>query len=124
MIVVDSCGWLEYFSNGSLADAYAEYLIDHSEIVTPSIIHYEIFKVMKQQANEEAAFMAIAQINKTKIIPLTDDIALMAADVHLRHSLPMADAIIYATAGYAGADIVTSDAHFENLPGVIYLKKR
>ena len=123
MIVVDSCGWLEYFSNGPLADAYAKYLVGDSEIVTPSIIHYEIFKIMKQQVNEEAALMAIAQINKTKIIPLTDDIALMAANIHLHYSLPMADAVIYATAGYAGADVVTSDSHFENLPGVIYLKK-
>jgi predicted nucleic acid-binding protein len=33
----------------------------------------------------------------------------------------MADAIIYATAQHHNAQLVTSDAHFANLPGVVFL---
>ena len=35
----------------------------------------------------------------------------------------MADAIIYATPMNAGADFLTCDAHFANLPGVVYFAK-
>ena len=35
----------------------------------------------------------------------------------------MADAIIYATALDAGADLLTCDAHFADLPNVVYVAK-
>jgi predicted nucleic acid-binding protein len=35
----------------------------------------------------------------------------------------MADAIIYATAILHAADLLTCDAHFASLPGVVYLAK-
>jgi predicted nucleic acid-binding protein len=35
----------------------------------------------------------------------------------------MADSMIYATAVSIGADLVTSDADFAALPGVVYLPK-
>ena len=28
MIIVDSCGWLEWFTDGNLADRYTSYLAD------------------------------------------------------------------------------------------------
>lgn len=49
--------------------------------------------------------------------------ALTAADLGLEHGLPMADSLIYATAMSAGVELVTSDADFAALPGVIYLEK-
>ena len=51
------------------------------------------------------------------------DLAVEAADYAARHSLAMADAVIYATAMNAGADLLTCDAHFANLPGVVYFAK-
>ena len=57
------------------------------------------------------------------MVPLTDAIALTAADVSLAHRLAMADAIVYATALTEGVKLVTSDADLANLPGVTYLKK-
>ncbi len=46
------------------------------------------------------------------------DIALAAATFSIRYSLPMADALLYATAQSRTAQFITSDAHFGNLPGV------
>lgn len=54
---------------------------------------------------------------------LDTNLAVEAADYAARHSLAMADAIIYATAMNAGADFLTCDAHFANLPGVVYFAK-
>jgi predicted nucleic acid-binding protein len=49
------------------------------------------------------------------------EIALSAAVISLQHELPMADALIYATAEINGAELVTSDAHFKGLPRVTFL---
>lgn len=48
MIIVDSCGWLEWFSNGKLADAYEKYLMDRENILVPAIILFEVYKVLKR----------------------------------------------------------------------------
>ena len=62
-------------------------------------------------------------MGKTQIRPLTETIALTAADVSLAHHVAMADAIVYATAMVEGATVVTSDADLAPLPNVRYLKK-
>ena len=123
MILVDSSGWLEFLADGPLAGQYAAHLKDLELVVTPTIVVYEVYKTMKRLRNEEDALLAAAQIGKTRIVPLTDTVALTAADVSLAHRLAMADAIVYATALIEGVKMVTSDADFAGLPGVTYLKK-
>jgi len=122
MLLVDSTGWLEYFTEGPLASAYSKYLKDLSKIVTPTIVVYEVFKKIKRERTEEDALLAISLINKTKVIPLNESIALLAADLSLKYSLPMADAIVYATALEENCKIATSDLHFKGLEGVEVIK--
>ena len=123
MTLVDSSGWLEFFTDGPLAGDYAPYFKELRQVVTPTIVLYEVYKTIKRQRSEEDALAAAAQIGKTQLIPLTDPIALTAADVSLAHRVAMADAIVYATALTTGATLVTSDADLANLPSVRYFKK-
>ena len=123
MTLVDSSGWLEFFTDGPLASTYARHLKNLHEIVTHTTVLYEVYKVIKRQRSEEAALAAVAQIGKTQLVPLTDAIALTAADVSLTYHVAMADAIVYATSLTEGAKLVTSDADLASLPGVEYLKK-
>ncbi|MBI3318271.1 MAG: type II toxin-antitoxin system VapC family toxin [Candidatus Omnitrophica bacterium] len=123
MKLIDSSGWLEFFTDGPLAQTYASYLKNPHEIVTPSVVLYEVYKVIKRLRTEEEALAAAAQIGKTRLVPLDDQVALTAADVSLTHRLAMADSIIYATALMLGATLVTSDGDLAELPGVTYLKK-
>jgi hypothetical protein len=44
MVIVDSCGWLEWFADGELADAYRRYLADQDNLLVPAIILYEVYK--------------------------------------------------------------------------------
>lgn len=44
MLLVDSSGWLEYFTDGPLALEYSKYLKDPTKIVTPTIVLYEVYK--------------------------------------------------------------------------------
>ena len=62
-----------------------------------------------------------------ELLPIVADLdtvtALSAADLCARHKLATADAIVHATALAHGADLLTCDRHFENLPGVRFIAK-
>lgn len=75
-----------------------------------------------QERGEETALLFAGRLNATQVIPLTESIAFLAADLSLRHGLAMADAIVYATAKDQGVEVVTGDAHLKDLPGVVYIK--
>lgn len=121
MKLIDSSGWLQYFMNGPLAESYAAHLSKPHEIVTPTVVLYEVYKILKRELGEEQALEAASQIEETHLFPLTESIAYLAADVSLEYRLPMADSIVYATARQEGAKLVTSDSDFKNLPEVLYL---
>lgn len=42
MNLVDSSGWLEYYTNGTRADDYAPYLEDTANLITPAIVVFEV----------------------------------------------------------------------------------
>lgn len=123
MYLVDSSGWIEFFTDGVFAGEYSKYIKDLTEIVTPTIVLYEVYKKIKRERSEEDALLAISLLNKTSIIPLSGELALLAADISLKHSLPMADAIVYATAVEEGCKIITGDAHFKGLDKVVFIEK-
>lgn len=123
MTLVDSVGWIEYATDGPLAAAYAAHLKALDQVLTPTIVVYEVYKVIKRGRGEEHAMVTVAQMGKTRLAPLTDAIALTAADVSLAYKLGMADAIVYATALAESARLITSDHHLARLPGVLFLEK-
>ena len=122
MILVDSFGWIEYLAEGQLVERYEEYLANLAEVVTPTIVLYEVYKRLRRERKEEEVLLVIAQIMKTKVVPLSEEIALSAVEIGLKHTLPMADAIVYATAMKENCPVVTSDPHFKGLEEVIYLE--
>jgi len=117
VILVDSSGWIEFFTDGPLADDFAPYLVDLAEVVTPTIVIFEVFRVIRRQRSEEEAIEAVAQMQKTSVVDLDQFLALSAADVSVEHSLAMADAIVYATARVQDIQLVTADSDFEGLSG-------
>lgn len=123
MNLVDSSGWLEFFTDGKLAARYFHYLERLQEVVVPTLVIYEVYKKIKKERSEEDALLAIAHMGKARIVALDDTLAMSAADISLKHGLSMADAIIYATALQEEAKLVTSDTHFTNLNNIIFLKK-
>jgi predicted nucleic acid-binding protein len=123
MILVDSSGWIEFFTGGGNAAKYGSYLEKTSSVVTPTIVLYEVYKLVKRERTEEEALLAAAQMQKTRLVPLSDSLALAAADVSLEFRLAMADSIVYATARAEEAELVTSDGDLRELPGVTFLPK-
>jgi len=118
VLVVDSSGWIEFFTDGPKADAYARYLKKPEKVATPAIVIYEVYKKIKRERGEEMAKLCVAQMQKTHGVPIDQDIALRAADLSLEFSLPMADSLVLATARSVGAQLITSDTDFKNISGV------
>jgi toxin FitB len=123
MKVVDSSGWLEYLADGPNADFFAEPLSDPAGLVVPVVTVYEVFKRMLVQRGETAALEAVALMQQGQVVELDAPTALVAARLSIDHALPMADAMILATAVAHDATLWTQDQHFERLDGVRYVGK-
>jgi predicted nucleic acid-binding protein len=123
VIIIDSSGWVEFFTDGPLADVYGGRLRNLPTILTPVIILYEVYKRLKRDLSEQEAVVAVSAMQRTRVVPITSELALTAADLSLEHDLAMADAIILATASLYHAELVTSDRDFAAIPGVTYLPK-
>lgn len=124
MILVDSSGWLEFFTDGPYSRDFAHRLREPSNVITPTLVLYEVYKHVKRRRSEEDADKAAEAILNTEIVPLTEQLALSAADLSLQHRLAVADAIVLATARQYEATIYTCDEDFEGLAGVRLFSKK
>lgn len=124
MIIVDSCGWLEWFADGNLAGKFEKYLSNPENILMPAIVLYEVYKILKREAGEEKALLAVGYMKNAPVIALDDVLALAAADLALQEGLAMADAIVLATARIYHSTVITSDADLKGQSNVQYIPKK
>ena len=124
MNLVDTSGWIEYFFAGPNATHFAKPIESTVELLVPTICLYEVFKKVNMVGSEAQALQAVAQMRERHVVDLTESIALSASLISIKHKLPMADSMIYATGLTNNATIWTQDIDFENLPGVKYKETR
>ncbi|MGD8241753.1 MAG: type II toxin-antitoxin system VapC family toxin [Desulfobacterales bacterium] len=123
MNIIDSSGWLEYFSDGPNATSFLEPLNDTAALIVPVITIYEVFKVVLRESTENEALQAVAAMQKGKLVDLNAQIAMNASKLSLQYNLPMADSIILATAQAYKCTIWTQDADFQDIGHVKYFSK-
>ena len=123
MRVVDTSAWAEWLTDSSLGRKLAPEIPDRDEWIVPTIVQLELAKWLWRELGEERADQVLAYTQKCVVVPLDTSIALLAAELHRQHKLATADAIVYATARARGADLLTCDARFEKLPGVLHFAK-
>lgn len=121
--VVDTSAWIEWLVGSAIGKKLSKEMPDKALCVVPTIVQLELSKWLWRELGETQADQVIAYTMKCQVTPLDTATALLAADVHRRHRLATADAIVYATALQQGADLLTCDAHFDGLPGVVLLPK-
>jgi predicted nucleic acid-binding protein len=124
MNVVDSSGWLEYFSGSERANFFAPVIEDSDQLLVPVLCIYEVFKKILQTQGQSAAETHAADLLMGKVIDLTAPLAMSAAFLSVEHKLPMADSIILATAREHRATLWTQDEHFKGLENVQYIEKK
>ncbi len=123
MRVVDTSAWIEWLLGTQVGQNVSLELPANEQWIVPTIIQNELSRWLVRERTERDAAQAIAFSTQLVVVPLDTDLATKAVDYARKWSLAMADSIIYATAVDRGADLLTCDAHFANLPRVVYLPK-
>ncbi len=118
MRVVDTSAWIEWFTGSALGKKLGKQFPEKPRCIVPTIVQLELSKWLVRELGEEQADKVIAYTQKCIVVPLDTTIALFAADLHRKHRLATADAIVYATARHQSAELLTCDAHFKGLPDV------
>ncbi len=121
MHIVDSCGWLEWLTDGNLAERYEQYLAEVDQILIPGVVLYEVYRIIKREVGEEKAILATRYMKQSTIIALDDNLAIKAADTALLRGPALADAMVYATAQMHESPLYTSDKDLKGLPLVQWM---
>lgn len=123
MRVVDTSVCIEWFIGSTTGRDAAHQIPARDALLVPTILQLELAKWLWRELGEDAIDPVLAYAQKCLVVPLDTRIALRAVELHRLHHLAPADAIVYATAREANAELLTCDAHFEHLPGVLFHRK-
>lgn len=124
MNVVDSSGWIEYFSEGKNADFFTSPIRDVDKLIVPTICIYEVFKRLLAERDEDSALLSVGLMSHGREVELDRTIAIDAAQISRELKLAMADSVILATARAHNAALWTQDEHFKDIDGVKYIEKK
>ena len=122
MNVLDSSVWIEHLADGPLAARCASYLVAEREIITPVQVLYEVYRWTLRHVGERAAMEVVGHMECTRFAPATVTTAVVAVQSSADHGLAAAGAVIYATARLERCELVTLDADFRGLPGVVLIE--
>ena len=123
MVLIDTCGWIEIFEGGALAPIFLPHTANLSEVLVPTIVQCELYRVARRERGERSAAEAVVYLNGGAVVGFDTHLAVQAGDVAALYRLSLADSIILATAIRYRARLVTCDAHFEHVPDVEYHRK-
>ena len=123
MNLVDSSGWLAYFADDPNADFFASAIEDAANLVVPTLSLFEVYKRINQQRHRDDALQAVAVMQQGRVVDLSADLALRAAELSQRKPLPLADSVMLATARAHNAVFWTQDSDFEGMESVQYVAK-
>jgi len=124
LTVVDSSGWIEFFTDGPQADDFAPAIEASSQLIVPSLSLLEVFQWVLREHGESAAIQATALMQRGQVVELSAQLALEAAQLGLAHHLPMADSVILATARRHKARLLTLDSDFADISDVMWIRKQ
>jgi predicted nucleic acid-binding protein len=123
MRVIDTSAWIEWLISSPISDKLVGLIPSPADCIVPTIVQLEIAKWAAREFDLKAGRPFLAFSKDCTVVELDTRIALAAATVWRKHGLATADAIIYATAQEWDVELLTCDAHFKELPGVIYISK-
>jgi predicted nucleic acid-binding protein len=123
MRVIDTSAWIEFLIDSKTGQKVGAEMPPRDSCIVPTIVQLELAKWLAREVSEDRQEAVLADTTKCVVIDLDTALALRAAHLSNSQKLATADAVIYATALAYNAELVTCDAHFKDLPGVIYLAK-
>ena len=121
--ILDSSAWLECLEDGPNTIHFGPILLKLPDLIVPSIVITEVRKVTLKQRTVAKADEVTQSMLSGIVIPIDEAIAIAAADLFIKHKLPLADSLIYAVTLAHNATLWTQDDDFEGLPNVRYFQK-
>lgn len=121
--ILDSSAWIECLEEGPNTIHFGPILLKLPHLIVPTIIITEVRKVTLRERNRIAADQVTQSMRSGIIVPIDEEIAVAAADLHILHKLPLADSLIYAITLARDATLWTQDDDFKDLPNVRYFPK-
>lgn len=122
-MVLDSSGWIELLAGSARAHLF-EPALRAKRLIVPSIVRYEVGRYARSYKGAGGCELALTALSKFEQFSIDADVADMAAELAQAHRLAMADALVYAAAQIARAELWTQDKDFERLPSVKYFPKK
>ena len=121
-VILDSSCWIEYFLGSPFASPYAEH-VTASTVLVPTIILFEVSRKLLQSYPTKDVLSALSLMKQQRVLPLTEAVALDAAQLAEDLSLSSADAILCAIATSKQATLFTHDVDLKGLHRVEFLPK-
>ena len=110
-------------NDGPNTPHFAPILHQLPDLLIPAIVLTEVRKVALSQRTRARADEVTQAMRSGIIIPIDEETAISAADLFIKHKLPLADSLIYALTLAHKATLWTQDVDFEGLPHVRYFPK-
>ena len=123
MNVVDSSGWIEFFHAGGNGLIFKPVIEQRDQLLVPTISLFEVHKILSRSLPADLVNRCLDVMRLGRVLDLTDDRAIAAAQTARAHRLAFADAAMYSMAQEHGATFWTQDAAYDGLPGVRYFAK-
>ena len=123
MNVVDSSGWIEFFNASRYGLQFKTVITDTDALLVPVIALYEVHRVLSRSLPEAVVNQCLDVMRMGRVLELSDQRAIAAAEVAQRYRLAMGDAVMYSMALEFDATFWTQDVDYQGLPKVEYLPK-
>jgi predicted nucleic acid-binding protein len=123
MNIVDSSGWIEFFTAGTNGLVFKAVIEQRDKLLVPTINIFEVHKVLSRKLPASAVLSCLDVMRQGRVLDLTDKRAVAAADIAGKHKLAMADAVIYSMAREFDGTLWTQDVDYNGLAGVRYFEK-
>ena len=109
---------VEYFNGSDVGARFQTLIEDFETVLVPTICVAEVVRHALRHRGRDDALAAAGGMILCPLIELDANLALFAAETATEHGLPLADAIIYASARVHDAILWTLDTDFRGLPKV------
>ena len=123
MRVVDTSAWIEWILGSETGVNVADELPPDDQWVVPTIVQYELARWLTREMSAAVAASTIAFSTELVVRFLDTEVSNEGRRLREQIWARDGDSIIYATAIDTGADLLTCDAHFAELPQVVYFAK-
>ena len=121
--ILDSSALIECFDEGPNLEHFGPILAKHPGILVPAVIITEVRKFLLRERPKKVEAITRSLL-AAQVIPISEEIAVSAADLAIKNKLPLADSLIYAATLAHKAELWTQDTDFEGLPHVHYFPKK